>query len=72
VQPGQSYIVASQDSDMEGEELHGDDCKNSLQTVHRLGYLNVALPMLKCVSVSDVTDQDWLTLEQQPQPPAHL
>lgn len=62
-----TYIISSQDSQMEGHELQGDDAEDALQTVHCLWQLNSLVGILSHVRVILATEDDGPALEAETQ-----
>lgn len=59
-----TYIISSQDGQMEGQELQGDDTEDALQTVHSMWQLNGLVGILNHVGVILATEHDRPALEE--------
>ena len=55
-------IASSPDGQVVGEELHGDNSKDSLKGVHTPGHLEGVLPPLHGLGVPLFYNQDWLSV----------
>lgn len=59
-----TYIISSQDGQMEGQELKGDDTEDALQAVHSVWQLNGLVGVLTHFRVILATEDDWPALEE--------
>lgn len=57
-----TYIISSQDGQMEGQELQGDDTEDALQTVHSMWQLDGLVGILTNLRVILATEDDWPAL----------
>lgn len=60
-----AYVISSQDSQVEGQELQGDDTEDSLQTVHSMRQLNGVVGHLTDLRVVLATKDDGPTLMER-------
>lgn len=57
-----TYVISSQDGQMEGQELQGDDAEDALQTVHSVRQLDGLVGILTHVGVILAAEDDWPAL----------
>lgn len=64
-EPGGSgtYVVTSEDSQMEGQQLQGYDAQDALQAVHAVRHFDGAARVFDGFMVISVTNQDGTTLQ---------
>lgn len=60
-----TYVISSQDGQVEGQELQGDDAEDALQTVHCVWQLDGVVGILLHVRVVLATKDDGPTLVER-------
>ena len=60
-----TYVISSQDSQVEGQELQRDDAEDALQTVHSMWQLDGLVGILRHVRVVLATKDDGPTLMER-------
>lgn len=58
-----TYVVASENSQVEGQELQWDDTQDSLQAVHTVGHIDGVAGVLDGLVIVFVADHDGPTLQ---------
>ena len=60
--PGIVNLASSLDSQVVGQQLHGDDGQDALESVHTPGHLQSMLGPLGRLLISLLHNQDWLAI----------
>lgn len=60
-----TYVISSQDGQVEGHELQGDDAEDALQTVHSMWQLYSLVGILRHLRVVLATNDDRPTLMER-------
>lgn len=59
-----AYIISTQHGYMEGQQLHGDDCDNTLQAIHCVWHVQVLICKYLGIHILLVTYDNWAALKR--------